>query len=237
MKTNLTQSITIHSAYGVEVEYTDGEIFTVDSKIERYNEPLKKVSVFRAIHDIEQGKAKLLLHSLDKLTQEIDGKVGIVELFKICMKGKNIPNDFFDDYKIKIVDDAVNLEIGAFTFGYDLLDNSFVLVLEDEILTVFNQLELFNYLLANHYNVFGLSSEYFKEKSEIKERGIIIIDKSKNFEKDLDKYENQFSTNECDCIGKENFAYERTVANGEVWHCKEHNVEIMTDEEPKEDNY
>jgi len=165
MKTNLTQAITIHSAYGVEVEYENGEIWKIDPTVTIYAMDDKLVGVSMAINDIQQGKAKLLLHSLDKLTKEIDGKVGIVELFKICMKGKNIPNDFFDDYKIKIVDDAVNLEIGAFTFGYDLLDNSFVLVLEDEILTVFNQLELFNYLLEKGYNVFGLSSEYVKEKS------------------------------------------------------------------------
>jgi len=146
MKTNLTQSITIHSAYGVEVEYTDGEIFTVDSKIERYNEPLKKVSVFRAIHDIEQGKAKLLLHSLDKLTQEIDGKVGIVELFQYPKCNYNVYQEI-DNYCVK------------FDFEGDFIIEK----IPKDLTTI--TLWQFNYLLANHYNVLGLSSEYFKEKS------------------------------------------------------------------------
>jgi len=160
MKTNLTKAITIHSAYGVEVEYTDGEIFTVDSKIERYNEPLKKVSVFRAIHDIEQGKAKLLLHSLDKLTQEIDGKVGIVELAKVS----------WGNIDWEVGKDCAKNELHGCHFKYHSLDNSFSCG-DGQHWAVNNQLELFNYLLANHYNVFGLSSEYFKEKSISKNNG------------------------------------------------------------------
>jgi len=164
MKTNLTQAITIHSAYGVEVEYTDGEIFTVDSKIERYNEPLKKVSVFRAIHDIEQGKAKLLLHSLDKLTQEIDGKVGIVELLKI--KHKSWFGRHYDDRYSETDIEICPAYIKAYV-KYHAPHSIEVWLNEMENTPTW----ITNYLLANHYNVFGLSSEYFKEKSISKNNG------------------------------------------------------------------
>jgi len=57
------------------------------------------------------------------------------------------------------------------------------------------------------------------------------------FKKAINRYKNQFYSYDCDCVGKSKFIYSRTVANGEVWYCKKHNTEIMTDEEPREENF
>lgn len=55
--------------------------------------------------------------------------------------------------------------------------------------------------------------------------------------KDLDKWENSFECNECGELVQETFAYDRTVSNGEVWHCKNCKTEIVVNEEPNEDDY
>lgn len=164
---NLTQAITIHSAYGVEVEYIDGTILVIDPKQPYYNSTEKTISIWDAINDVEQGKAKLLIHSLDKLTQEIDGKVGIVELAKMVK-----PN-----YNWIITDNGICSCEPYYKFTYR--DGSFYLK-DSSYRQIPNQLELFNYLLEKGYNVLNIPSEFVKEKSEIKERGIKIIDKSKS---------------------------------------------------------
>jgi len=149
MKTNLTQSITIHSAYGVEVEYENGDIYKVDPttvSVDGFYKENKTISIYNAIMAVEQGKAKLLLHSLDKLTQEIDGKVGIVELFQYPKCNYNVYQEI-DNYCVK------------FDFEGDFIIEK----IPKDLTTI--TLWQFNYLLANHYNVLGLSSEYFKEKS------------------------------------------------------------------------
>jgi len=160
MKTNLTKAITIHSAYGVEVEYENGTVCRVDVNQPLYNYTEKTISVHVAIQDIENKEAKLLLHSLDKLTQEIDGKVGIVELAKVS----------WGNIDWEVGKDCAKNELHGCHFKYHSLDNSFSCG-DGQHWAVNNQLELFNYLLANHYNVFGLSSEYFKEKSISKNNG------------------------------------------------------------------
>ena len=141
---NLTKSITIHSAYGVEVEYENGTVCRVDVNQPLYNYTEKTISVHVAIQDIENKEAKLLLNSLDKLTQEIDGKVGIVDMKKTFY---NI------DWRYVVINPfEVDISLDSnsgFSFGL-----------------TFEEIKgIQDYLLANHYNVFGLSSEYFKEKS------------------------------------------------------------------------
>jgi predicted SprT family Zn-dependent metalloprotease len=54
---------------------------------------------------------------------------------------------------------------------------------------------------------------------------------------DLEKWENSFYCNECNCYEIKDFAFDRTVANGEVWHCKNCKNEIMVNDKPNEDNY
>ena len=155
MKTNLTKSITIHSAYGVEVEYENGDIYKVDPttvSVDGLYTENETLSICNAIMAVEQGKAKLLLHSLDKLTQEIDGKVGIVELAKMVK-----PN-----YNCIITDNGICSCEPYYKFIYR--DGSFYLK-DSSYREIPNQLELFNYLLEKGYNVFGLSSEFVKSKS------------------------------------------------------------------------
>jgi len=165
MKTNLTKSITIHSAYGVEVEYENGDIYKVDPttvSVDGLYTENETLSICNAIMAVEQGKAKLLLHSLDKLTQEIDGKVPALELAELAMSRENI------DQTIK--------NSNSLGFDYKIVQKPFGKMLKITradtwiLLISFSEVDrckqyIFDYLLANHYNVFGLSSEYVKEKS------------------------------------------------------------------------
>lgn len=172
MNNQLIQTICYGAPYGLQVQYKNGHIYTINPEHYGSDHTNKTIGINSAIKDAENKHAKLLLHSTSKLTEPVldGGKVPIVELFKICMKNNYYPKDFFKKEKpiFYIEDDAVNLKIGAFIFGYDLLDSSFVLVLEDCNLTVFNQLELFNFMFENHFNLFNLSEEYFTEKSTLK---------------------------------------------------------------------
>ena len=52
MKTNLTKSITIHSAYGVEVEYENGQIYTVAPTHCGSDHEKKTLGVNCAINDV-----------------------------------------------------------------------------------------------------------------------------------------------------------------------------------------
>ena len=54
---------------------------------------------------------------------------------------------------------------------------------------------------------------------------------------DFDKWEHSFYCNECGCDKITDFAYDRTVANGEVWHCKHCKTETVTGNKPNEDRY
>jgi hypothetical protein len=54
---------------------------------------------------------------------------------------------------------------------------------------------------------------------------------------DLEKWENSFYCNECGCDKITDFAYDRTVSNGEVWHCKHCKTETIVDNKPNEDRY
>lgn len=212
MNHQLIQTICTLAPYGLQVRYND-EIWTIDALLNGMSETAtneKKMMVSLSIYLVESKQAKLLLHSTSKLTEPIleGGKVPIEEYWKADEE------QYFSTIGLEKV--KQNLLCGYI----DLIPHIFI-----------------QWLIENHFNLFNLSEEYFTEKSTVKERGIKIIDKSKDFFKDLDRYENQFYTNECDCEGKDNFAYDRTVANGEVWHCTKHNIEIMTDEQPREDNY
>lgn len=152
MKTNLTKAITIHSAYGVEVEWKTGRILTISPTAVATDWEKGILPIAIAIECIKNGTAKLLLNSLDKLTQEIDGKVGMVELAKMVK-----PN-----YKWIIADNGICSCDPYYKFIYR--DGSFYLK-DSSYREIPNQLELFNYLLEKGYNVFGLSSEFVKEKA------------------------------------------------------------------------
>lgn len=158
---NLTKSITIHSAYGVETkkqetmtnlqktiwtlamhkgqaELKDGTIVTLIG-VEHESDSVQE----RVIYKTKEGKLyktyfyeiKPILHSLDKLTQEIDGKTHLRTALD-----ENLIDSY--DYERIVGKIDLNREIYLANYGYNFI----------------------NYLLANHYNVFGLSSEFVKEK-------------------------------------------------------------------------
>ncbi len=57
------------------------------------------------------------------------------------------------------------------------------------------------------------------------------------YEKALHNYISSFECNECDNSGQSNFLYDRTVANGECWTCKQCKKENLFNEEPREENF
>jgi hypothetical protein len=54
---------------------------------------------------------------------------------------------------------------------------------------------------------------------------------------DLEKWEHSFYCNECGCDEISDFAYDRTMSSGEVWHCKRCKTETITGNKPNEDDY
>ena len=54
---------------------------------------------------------------------------------------------------------------------------------------------------------------------------------------DLEKWEESFYCNECGYDKITDFAYDRTVANGEVWYCKHCKTETVAGNKPNEDRY
>jgi hypothetical protein len=54
---------------------------------------------------------------------------------------------------------------------------------------------------------------------------------------DLAKWENCFYCNECGCDKITDFVYDRTVANGEVWQCRQCKTETVVGDMPNEDRY
>ena len=54
---------------------------------------------------------------------------------------------------------------------------------------------------------------------------------------DIEKWENSFDCNGCGTMEFEDFVFEMSVANGEVWKCKFCKSETIVDHQPNEDNY
>ena len=56
-----------------------------------------------------------------------------------------------------------------------------------------------------------------------------------DFFEDIEKWETEFYCNECGCDKSTDFAFDRSVSNGEVWHCKHCQTEILVSHKPNED--
>jgi predicted SprT family Zn-dependent metalloprotease len=54
---------------------------------------------------------------------------------------------------------------------------------------------------------------------------------------DLEMWESSFYCKECGCDKITDFAYDRRVANGEVWRCKHCKTETVAGHKPDEDMY
>ena len=48
-----------------------------------------------------------------------------------------------------------------------------------------------------------------------------------NYLEEIEEWEESFGCNECGNNDYNNYTYDRTVSNGEVWHCKDCGNEIM----------
>jgi len=56
----------------------------------------------------------------------------------------------------------------------------------------------------------------------------------RNYCDDIEKYELELYCHEC---GQEDLAYDRTVSNAEIWHCKKCKSEVQVSHKPNEDDY
>jgi hypothetical protein len=84
------------------------------------------------------------------------------------------------------------------------------------------------------------SAETWSKKWGVNETVVSGISDTGGIDKyfdDLEKWESRFYCNECGCDDIKDFAYDRTVANGEVWHCKHCKTEAILGNKPNEDNY
>ena len=59
----------------------------------------------------------------------------------------------------------------------------------------------------------------------------------KDFFEELEKWENSFYCNECGADKNTDFIYDRTVANGEFWHCRHCKTETIVEDKPNEDTF
>lgn len=103
---------------------------------------------------------KPILHPLSDLTKPIthNGEtfVPIYELFKNYALREVDTTNLSDEFGCKMEDDTINLFCNGFLFGYDLLDNSFCFLLNEESLPVSNQLEMFEKLHEWHFDTKNL---------------------------------------------------------------------------------
>lgn len=114
---------------------------------------LKKGMTCFNIHKIDGDKWKPLLLPLTALTQQLpDGSIPIVELAKIAKFS------FIESDKINITDVAINIRDDKYLFGFNFNWNSFhsYSLCDQNPINVKHQLQLFEYLFKNHFDVFGL---------------------------------------------------------------------------------
>jgi len=79
---------------------------------------------------------------------------------------------------------------------------------------------------SNTSSHIGLLEEESKEMVEIRD-----------FDTDIEKYENELYCSMCGNDDKKTFIYDRSVANGEIWNCKDCGKENIVNHEPKADDY
>ncbi|WP_101690732.1 hypothetical protein [Dysgonomonas massiliensis] len=95
---------------------------------------------------------KPILRPMSDLYKEINGEVAIVELAKIACKSVGITCDISH---INKYDGTVFLN-SLTEFSYNKGGNFFLYDGESETHYLINQFELFDYLFANHYDIYGL---------------------------------------------------------------------------------
>ena len=136
----------------IESDGTDDEkpqLFTIEGMNSTWVEVSGRLETVTDQIHIEDCIPHLL--PLSALTEQLeDGSVPIVELAKIAHCILN------PEYKISFTDVAINASDNFYLFGYDFLFNSFHRYTDGESIRVKNQLQLFEYLFANHFDVWNL---------------------------------------------------------------------------------
>ena len=96
-------------------------------------------------------KVKPVLKPLSDLYKEIDGVVGIVELFKmLCTE-----DDPYESFHIRLMVDCLEIRDNEALFYFQ--DGAFRYTVKDELDGFIpNQLTLFTYLFSHHYDIFSL---------------------------------------------------------------------------------
>lgn len=94
---------------------------------------------------------EIFLRPMSSLYKEIDGEVGIVELFKmLCTE-----DDPYESFHIRLMVDCLEIRDNEALFYFQ--DGAFRYTVKDELDGFIpNQLTLFTYLFQHHYDVFGL---------------------------------------------------------------------------------
>lgn len=139
MTNQLIQTICYGAPHGLQIQYYDGQIVTIDPSL--MFRTCNEIPVHTAISALIYKEAKLLLHSTSKLTDPIldGGKVPLDEYWKADEE------QYFSTIGLEEV--KRNLLCGFI----DLIPNIFI-----------------QWLIENHFNLFNLPSEYFTEKSTVK---------------------------------------------------------------------
>lgn len=115
----------------------------------------------------------------------------------------------------------------------------------ENIIKKYKELEqALNYVCYNDEQISKLSDVWqklfaLKKALNIENDEVETVPKKswEDFSIDMEKWEETFICNECGCDGHLNFRYVRTVANGEVWQCKNCSQEILVDDKPDEYKY
>lgn len=112
-------------------------------------------AVFCDIVESNQGfsSIKPVLRPISDLTREIKGKIGLVELAKISFPETEWTLDL-SDFAIKVAYDKKNPQVwfeynNGFYAGFDSYGDYHIN----------NQIELFEYLFSNHYDIAGLINQ------------------------------------------------------------------------------
>lgn len=144
--------------YGLKWKF-DGEDFTHDIVgLDITNRGVKLVSPYNDYGDCEISSGKPLLLPMSSLYKEIDGEVGIVEIFRM-----------FGIYheNIRVTNCGLKYNDGAewLLFDWSYSAQSFI----DSDGGIYLNMESLTYLFQHHYDVFGLIGQNLAiDKSKIK---------------------------------------------------------------------
>ena len=121
-----------------------------------------KVLSGNLLYSLDLWPFKPALHSMNRLTIPLEnGEIPLIELAKICR-----PSVYWSGTE---KDRAIGHSPVCDRYEFYYSDGSFYIIQDPSgFRDVPNQLECFQYLIKNHFNVFGLSESEYIEKSTLK---------------------------------------------------------------------